>query len=78
MKNTIKVAVLAMLGFIVSVNVYQSQTDIDLTEIQLDNVEALADKTPTSIYSCVYGGIFCNLFLNGEEVFTSTEHRAQY
>ena len=72
-----KVAVLAVFGLIAGINVYQSQTEIGLSDFQLENVEALADKTPTSTHTCVRGGIYCELFLNGEKIFSSTEFRVQ-
>ena len=72
-----KVAVLAAFAIIAGFNVYQSQTRVDLSDIQLENVEALADKTPTSTHTCVRDGIYCELYLNGEKVFSSTEFRVQ-
>ena len=75
----IKFVALAALAFVTGLSVYEAQTNIQLSETQLKNVEALAvDKDYTSPYSCIRGGDFCNLFLNGEEVFSSTEFRAQY
>lgn len=66
-----KVAVLAVFGLIAGLNVYQSQTEIGLSDIQLENVEALADKIPTSTHTCVRNGIYCNLYIDGEMVFES-------
>ena len=66
-----KVAVLAVFGLIAGINVYQSQTEIGLSDIQLENVEALADKTPTSTHTCVRGDDYCALFIDGEKVFES-------
>jgi len=56
-----------------------STKQTEQSDFLLRNVEALAvEENYTSPYSCVRGGIFCNLFLNGKEVFSSTEFRAVY
>lgn len=72
MKKTVKVAVMAVFAFVVGINVYKSQTDMSLSNSQLDNVEALASFDPiTSDHTCVYGGQHCILYLNGEVIFQS-------
>ena len=56
-----------------------SNKQTEQSDFLLRNVEALAvEENYTSPYSCVRGSIFCNLFLNGKEVFSSTEFRAVY
>ena len=79
MKKYLKFAVMAAFALVTVYNVYKVQTEVVLSDTQLKNVEALAvEENYTSPYSCVRGGIFCNLFLNGKEVFSSTEFRAVY
>ena len=79
MKKYLKFAVMAAFALVTVYNVYKVQTEFVLSDTQLKNVEALAvEENYTSPYSCVRGGIFCNLFLNGKEVFSSTEFRAVY
>ena len=41
-KNFLKVAVVAVVAFVAGLNVYHSQTEVRLTDIQMENVEALA------------------------------------
>ena len=70
---------MAAFALVTVYNVHKVQTEVVLSDTQLKNVEALAvEENYTSPYSCVRGGIFCNLFLNGKEVFSSTEFRAVY
>lgn len=79
MKKYLKFAVMAAFALVTVYNVHKVQTEVVLSDTQLKNVEALAvEENYTSPYSCVRGGIFCNLFLNGKEVFSSTEFRAVY
>ncbi len=79
MKKFMKFAVMAAFALVTVYNVHKVQTEVVLSDTQLKNVEALAvEENYTSPYSCVRGGIFCNLFLNGKEVFSSTEFRAVY
>ena len=79
MKKYLKFAVMAAFALVTVYNVHKVQTEVVLSDAQWKNVEALAvEENYTSPYSCVRGGIFCNLFLNGKEVFSSTEFRAVY
>lgn len=41
-KKIFKVAVVAVVAFVAGLNVYQSQAEIRLTDLQMENVEALA------------------------------------
>ena len=79
MKKFMKFAVMAAFALVTVYNVHKVQTEVVLSDTQLKNVEALAvEENYTSPYSCVRGGIFCDLLLNGKEVFSSTEFRAVY
>lgn len=79
MKKYLKFAVMAAFALVTVYNVHKVQTEVVLSDAQLKNVEALAvEENYTSPYSCVRGGIFCNLYLNGKEIFSSTEFRAEY
>ena len=64
MKKFMKFAVMAAFALVTVYNVHKVQTEVVLSDTQLKNVEALAvEENYTSPYSCVRGGIFCNLFL---------------
>lgn len=78
MKKSVKIAVLAVFAFVVGINVYKSQTDMSLSDIQLDNVEALASFDPiTSTHTCVPDGQYCILYLNGKVVFQSFQYKGE-
>lgn len=73
-----KVVVLATFAIIAGLNVYKSQTENQLAESLLKNVEALADFDPiTSDHTCVYDGQYCILYLNGEVIFQSFRYRGE-
>ena len=42
MKKVVKIAVLAVFAFITGLNVYKAQTEVQLSDAQMKNVEALA------------------------------------
>lgn len=44
MKKVVKFTVLAVFAFITGLNVYKAQTEVQLSEAQMKNVEALANE----------------------------------
>lgn len=63
-KQIMKVAIVAVFGLIVGYTAYNSQKDeLALSEVLLDNVEALANENSGS-YNCCNGckGAFCGTF----------------
>lgn len=52
-KNMIKVAFVAAIAMVCGINVFNAQKSEVLSEVALANVEALADKTPSSSVTCV-------------------------
>ena len=70
-KNILKVALVAAIALVCGTSFLNSQKSATMSNIALANVEALADKDVTSIHSCVDGGIYCYLYLNGNLIFES-------
>ena len=52
-KNMFKVAFVAAIAVVCGINVFNAQKSEVLSEVALANVEALADKTPSSSVTCV-------------------------
>lgn len=63
MKKIVKFTVLAVFAFITGLNVYKAQTEVQLSDAQMKNVEALAsgEINPDCPNGCVEGegGCFC-------------------
>lgn len=63
MKKIVKFTVLAVFAFITGLNVYKAQTEVQLSDAQMKNVEALAsgEINPDCPNDCVEGegGCFC-------------------
>lgn len=75
-KNVLKVTLVAAFALFAGYNVYSSQKENTMSELALTNVEALANYEwgGTSDYRCQSGGIYCDLYINGQMVFQSHSH----
>lgn len=75
-KNILKATFVAAFALFAGYNVYTSHKSDVMSDLALANVEALANYEwgGTSSYRCQSGGIYCDLYLNGQMVFQSHSH----
>ena len=65
MKKVVKITALAVFAFITGLNVYKAQTEVQLSDAQMKNVEALAsgEINPDCPNGCVEGEEGCTCFM---------------
>ena len=75
-KNILKVTLVAACALVAGYNVYTSQKSDVMSDLATANVEALASYEwgGTSDYRCQHGGIYCDLYINGQMVAQSRSH----
>ena len=71
MKKIFKPALLAVFAVLTAVNVYKAQTDVQLSDAQLKNVEALASGEDFKEFYCMGSGRICDADKtgNGEHLY---------
>ena len=67
MKKIFKPALLAVFAVLTAVNVYKAQTDVQLSDAQLKNVEALASGEDFKEFYCMGEWDICDEDFSGEE-----------
>lgn len=73
-KNLFKIAFVAVFGIAVSYNVYSLKGESELSNLMLDNVEALASGESGGYTGCKSGGGYCAIYWNGQCIFSSYSH----